>query len=265
MFTIVTEQNKAEIKLFSKRVKRKNIKQNSIGFLLIELKRPSCLKKQKLMDEIGNSRVILSNYLSEYAVKQFHFVDEAVYSFKLMQNGVEYLLDKTDPVQRQGSVTLIDIQCRYQSLADILLRHFNTLRIVTNRKELYQNYVDTKLYDCGATVTIDSSIKSLHNTVLFVSPDGILFDKMNQSSAAIISVKNIENAKGVVLHSFRAKTPSKYLELLPAGICEHSYQAALYHYCGIRNLSALYPTDLTVNSIEKAIDEIVLFPKERLP
>ncbi|MFZ2538827.1 MAG: hypothetical protein WAX04_07985 [Oscillospiraceae bacterium] len=263
MFTIVTQQNKADRKLFSKKMKLTNIKKNGVSFSLVEIKRQSCMKKPKILSTIGNSRVILSKSFGLFADKQFNFVDESVYSFKLMQNGVKYLLEKSICIKKHMSVTLIDIQCRYQGLADILIKHFNTLRIVTNRKELYQNYVDTKLYDCGATVIIETSVKSLHNTAVFISPDGILFDKMNNSSVVVISVSNIPNSNAMIIHSFRAKTPSKYLNVMPIEICEHSYQAALYNYCGIRNLSALYPVKVTVNTIETSIDEITLIPSER--
>ncbi len=265
MFTIVTQQNKADKKLFSNKMKLTNIKKNGVTFSLVEVKRKSSIKNQKVIDSIGNSRVILSKPLLLFADKQFHFVDEAVYSFKLMQNGVKYLLDKSISIKKHMSVTLIDIQCRYQGLADILLKHFNTLRIVTNRKELYQNYVDTKLYDCGATVIIEENVKSLHNTAVFVSPDGILFDNMNNSAVPVISVSNIPDSNALIIHSFRAKTPSKYLDIMPTEICEHSYQAALYNYCGIRNLSALYPVNVTVHGIQSSIDEITLIPNERQP
>ncbi|MEG0691678.1 MAG: hypothetical protein RR444_01190 [Oscillospiraceae bacterium] len=258
MFTIVTQQKKADRKLFSKKMKLTNVKQNGVTFSLVEVKKISGIHNQKILSTIGNMRVILSKPFEPQSDKQFNLVDESLYSSKLMQNGVEYLLSNCTSIKKHMSVTLIDIQCRYQGLADILIRHFNTLRIVTNRKQLYQNYVDTKLYDCGATVIVESSVKLLNQTALYVSPDGILFDKMNHSPVPVISVSNIPNANTMVIHSFRARTPSKYHEIMPDGICEHTYQAALYNYCGIRNLAALYPVNAMINSTDASMDEIAL-------
>ena len=257
MFTIVTQQKYEGKKLFTKKMQLSKVKQDGVAFALVQLHKNSGISNKKVLETIGNTHVVLSKSFEGFGGKTLHLVDEELYSFKLMEKGVEYLLRHAPSIPKNISVTLIDIQCKYQALADILIQHFNTLRIVTNRKQLYQNYVDTKLYDCGATVIIETDVKSRCQTSLYISPEGILFDEMNRESTPIISVRDIPNASATVIHSFRMKTPPKYHTIMPVGICEHSYQAALYNYCGIRDLTTRYPVHATVKDQELSLDEIV--------
>lgn len=261
MFAIVTGQDKTDRKLFSRKFKVTNVKQDDIAFFLVELKKTSYINKIRVKNLLGDTRLILSDDIFSLSDKQFNFVDDYVYSNKLFQNGLEYLLKESSPINKSKSVTLIDIQSKFQDIADILIKYFNVLRIVTNKTELYQNYVDTKLYDCGATVIIENTVKTMECTAMYVSPDGIIFEQMNNSIVPILSISNINNIDAPIIHSFRAKTPLKYVEIMPKGINEHLFQAAIYNYCGIRKLSSLYPSKVNVNFEKKDIKQIVLMTK----
>ncbi len=159
-------------------------------------------------------------------------------------NALDDILDYNKSKIKNKTVTLIDIFCRYQDYADVLVKYFGCVRIITNKIDLYKTYKSVKLYECGATIMLSSSLSnsSGSNNILFVSPDGIIFSSMANQNIPIISAKCVDvDINAPIYHSFRADTPSEYVIDITNGISQHIYQAALYEYCGLRCFSKNIP------------------------
>lgn len=254
MFIVVTAKQKSRKRLFAKKFKLLQFNQRGATFLKLDLKKSNCIKDKKVLMLIGRSPVMFARSVEPLEDNQFNLIDDTAYSLKLLQNGVKLLLSEGRLQVSHKTAVLIDLKCKYQELADILLNHFGTLKIVTSRKDFYKNYVDAKLYECGAAVIIQENLDKLDRSSLYVSPSGILLSQINAYGIWVISMRPINLAKSSIIHSFRATTPAEYREIMPEDLDEHLYQAGIYSYCGKRGLSELYPTTMMVNGTVQEID-----------
>lgn len=258
MFIAVTLQKKSDVKLFSKSFKLTQISKDGVTFSLLELKKADGINSKKIKSLIGKSPTLLSKEVSEASIGGRNPVDETAYSQRVMQKGLKLFLLEKRFNKSIKSAALIDPHCKYQELADMLLKYFPIVRIVTNKEEWYQNYADAKRYDCGAAVIIEKDMGKLDKSCLCVSPLGILPPKLNFPDANIVSALPISAAKSVCIHSFRVETEKKYLDILPKGIDEHSFQAALFNYCGKRELANSPIVGFNINSAQKRLENAIL-------
>lgn len=205
-------------------------------------------------------------------------VDITAYSHKLTANALANILEHNRKAISFKTATLIDISCKHQNYADILIQYFSKLRIVTNKSSIYRHYKDAKLYECGAAISISSRLtRQSEDNALFVSPDGIILPGMNHQMIPIITSSPISaDVTAPVYHSFRAQTPQQYFDIIFQNmylknyddqtdnsdefkrhlLFLHCYQAALYEYCGIRTLGIAKPSLCILNNEVKTIEEI---------
>lgn len=197
---------------------------------------------------IGDRPVLMTKKLLSVCKKKFNKINSHEYEKKLFESGVRMLLSGV----KLSTATLIDYKFKYKNIADILLGSFKTVKIITACKEQYQKYIDAKLYECGAVLSVTDKLELSKETELCISPDGITFEAMNLTDVPIISKRQIPITGSKTIHSFKTKCA----HIPPSGIDTQSYLAAIYQYCGIRANFIINPTTAFVNENEETIDKI---------
>ena len=148
----------------------------------------------------------------------------------------------------QKTAVLVDLNCRYQSFANLLVHYFKMVRIITRDCEVYRYYIDQKLYECGAAVTVAAPGGPIGDSIsLFVSPNGVILPSMKRSPVPIVVSEHSgddSDAASRIFCSFRAAMPNFYRELCRSGVDGHLLQAALFECCGIPEFSAIMPDRL---------------------
>lgn len=275
MFTIITSEKKGS-RFHFKKFNIDYVEQNDVKFCVISLKKNKKIDWKKIEKILGDTktRTILADDVQIPSNIGISTVDYTSYSHFITINALEEILCFNQEYIRNKSATLIDIGARHQNYADVLVRYFGVVRIITNKLELYKHYKNARLYEMGATVLVsDKLINTSSDNALFVSPDGIALPTMIGQLIPTISSKPVAaETLSPIYHSFRAKTPKEYLFTIEntkafaiskastvelSDLFYHSYQAALYEYCGIRLLSRmnseygyLYLTPKTMEEIK---------------
>lgn len=258
MFTVVTRNSSKKINF--KSIKLSCVKFNDARFCLLQVKNKKKVNWAKIEKILGDTktRTIFADTIYPPCNNNLSVVDDTSYSHLITLNALTEILDYHKEYLENKTVILVDVFCKYQDYADVLLKYFSTLKIVTNKVSLYNDYKDNKFYECGAVIIISSSmVKLTHSTVLFVSPDGIIFPCMTNQHIPIITIKPlIRQIDSPVYHSFESEISDELLKIIPLGVSTHFFQAALYEYCGMRSLSNSKIKFGFFNNYKKSIKEI---------
>lgn len=260
MFTIITADPDRK-RLFSPKCRLVYTAQDGAAFAALYLKRPHradwCLIRKKLGDSCG--RVLLGDGISPPPGSGITLINCGRYSRLLALNGLNELLAANRECAASRSALLVDLNCRHQAFADLLVRFFRTVRIVTRNCELYRHYSASKLYECGAAVLLSESIKEGKPPDLYVSPDGILFPEMSTGRVPVIVGEKLEaEVAAPVISSFRAPMPPGLISV-PKGVDSHAFQAALFEYCGVGKLACQIPDHARLGNLDKSMNELKMF------
>ena len=166
------------------------------------------------------------------------------FSRLMLKKGLEVLLSAAASSAMGQTAVLLDWNCRYQDFADVLIRHFRTVQVVTRSRGMYQPYVEQKLYECGAAVLTAEALPECRQAALFVSPSGLILPAMREHPAPVflpmpLRCSDIPAERQV--HSFRAELPASFEALLPEGVDATAFQAALFECCGLPGLGNAVP------------------------
>lgn len=261
MFTVLVPARPGRMPpVIGRRIRVERIQREELAFAVLSLKNPSRVRWDRVRTRLGNSRerVVCGRGIELPPEAGISRVEEGRFSACIARNGLAKLLESDRRPTAGRVAVLIDINCRHQAFADTLVRSFQTLRVVTRKENLYRNYADAKFYESGATVLISSALPEREDCALYVTPDGLILPGMERTSVPIVSIfplgAELPEA-AVTIHSFRASLPEEYRALLPAGVGEHSFEAALYEHCGLRKLAALQPDSALQNGVEKSLGE----------
>lgn len=241
MFAII----KLQQKWCFKPIKLETLEQGDAKFYIVSVRNRDTINWQKIERMLGDtrSRVILSDGIK---IPHTACVKKATcdrYIHKLTAAALEEILHCNAKFVKDKLCTLIDIQCKHQNYADILVKYFNRVKIITNKVEFYNNYRDAKLYECGAAVTITT--ECLHyndDSSLFVSPEGIILPLMENIAAPIIAAGRLDYAvKAPVYHSFYERDiPALSTHFSEDALANHEFVSdiagALYEFCGVRSI-----------------------------
>lgn len=276
MFTIITDK---PVQRSGKREKGPSVfcrggklsyrMENGVSFAVLQLRSAQKPHWKAVKKKLGTSakRVICGAGIHLPDDEDIASVDARRYSHLLTQNGLTELLKANRPTTCQKSAALIDLNCRHQEFADILVRFFRSVRIVTRNCELYERYVIQKFYECGAAILISEAPSEEDQVALYVSPEGVLFPCMEALEVPVISTEEpsaqktlVKREKRIVpiLSCFRAPTP-KELDFAPADIDSHLYQAALFGCCGVGKLAASAPQQAKLGGMYKSMNELKMF------
>lgn len=274
MFTIITAQadtpTAAKPSVFQPGGKLSYVSKNGVSFAILRVRDARKIRWGAVKRKLGNSfgRVVCSAEIELPSDGSIVPVDDRRYSHLLTQNGLTELLKPNRPITCERTATLIDLGCRHQEFADILVRFFKTVRIVTRSCELYQNYVESKFYECGAAILISESPGEEDGTSLYVSPEGVFFRVMENTETPVICTSEpcLPNTRHCcdglpvtpVISCFRAATPAD-LQLAPSGVDDHLYQAAVFHCCGVGKLATSLPEKAKLGGMYKSMNDLKTF------
>lgn len=264
MFTAITADEEKR-RIFQKKIRLSYRHEAGISYALLSIQKGTSLtpkrlrQLKKLLGNTGN-RLLCASGLQLPEEMGFIKADTKRYSMILAQNGLEKILQNAPPYSSECAL-LIDLNCKYQAFADILLRHYKSLRILTKKENFYRGYADARFYDMGASVILHEAMPDSGDYSLAVTPDGLIFPQMNRVSLRVLSCEALLNHQEkkppfYFFHSFRAKTPKAYSSLLPPGIEEHQFQAALLSFCGVSAFTSLIPESVTINGVKEPIENI---------
>lgn len=240
MFAIIKKQHKHSFKSIT-------VQANTYGdvrYYVFNLRNVKRVNWVRLAERLGDlkTRVILAQDIPEPTNTAIRQSSCERYTHKLTANSLDAILNANHAYTSTQQATLIDLQCRHQCYADVLVNHFARVRIVTMKPEFYQNYSDAKLYECGAAITIQSTTRTQSDdTVLYVTPTGIVLPQMESSTAPIISAHDVgHRLVAPIYHSFYEQT-SLPETLVSEDIAEdpalmRRLLGALYEFCGLRTL-----------------------------
>ncbi len=257
MFTILTQKGPGRPPFFSGGGRLSYVSGQGVSFAVLRLPGRRRINWRKVKKRLGDSasRTLWAGGVSPPAESGIRQLDCRRYSQLLARNGLEALLSKNSGLPAGGRAVLVDLHCRYQDFADILVRFFPTVRIVTRRDELYRHYVDARFYDCGAAVLIGNTVER-EEADLYVSPDGVLFPAMENVRAPVLTVSAPPVLPGgPVVSDFRAPTPSE-LDLAPPDVDAHRYQAALLSCCGVGKLAAAVPDSALLSGEVRTLSQL---------
>lgn len=247
MFALI----KPQIKKTLKSIKVEAVCHGDVKYYIFYVRNPKKINWTKLASKLGDlkSRVILGEEIKLPKSSSIKLTCCERYAHKLTMHALDEILASNAAFVKDKQATIIDIQCKYQGYSDILVRYFNRVKIITNKIDFYNNYSDSKLYECGATVTITNECTRIDpENILFVSPTGIILPTMENSDMPVISAHNVEfKMKAPVYHSFYEKPPTVLADLLSEHEIEnielsHKIAGALYEFCGIRSLGTRVDT-----------------------
>lgn len=188
-------------------------------------------------------------------------VDDNTYMNLTALKALDEMLFANKSLVCKKTVLLIDWFCRYQAFAKVLVRYFGTVKILTEKTGLYHGFKSNMMYDLGAAVTVSSKLSKIDSDVkMIVSPDGILLSCMSDIEKVIpvMTVKPVDaRLESInIINSFELNVPEKYLSSIPSNVASHKFMAAVYEYCGMRNLSDRYVTYCRYNDERMPFNEI---------
>lgn len=262
LFLLVKPQENKQKNLFSKRYKFESVHDSKrrFSYRVLSIKHSSLINSKKTVQLIGKNRVLMADGLYKLCKIPYPAIYMESYEQCLLKSGIESLLTLKAGEFINKSVTLVDLSCKYQAIADILVKSFKIVRIITRRDDLYCNYAVLKLYECGAVVVVLTRFSMDEDTTFFISPDGALCDKLQSHKATVITANPISELAATAdfpaIHSFRSVIPPEYEELLPVGIDGHSLLAALYRYCGLRDNRITTSYTAVINGVKQRISAI---------
>lgn len=262
MFTIITSNLYSKRKLYSKRFKLEYVTRGNVKYCVMQLRKSKNVNWNKIAKLLGETkeRVVVTD---EIEIPHSCFVkpiDNTSYSHLVTMEALKEILSFHRDYIKNKTATLIDVNCRYQDYANILVNFFGTLRVVTNKLEFYEDYKQVMYYECGATILVSRKMfPTVKDNVLFVSPDGIILSNMTNQPVPIIIPKEVNvDAQAPIYHSFRAEPPKEYIEAIPDDLLKiecirqdseekieyffHNFQSAIHQYCGLRSLEKIKPS-----------------------
>lgn len=261
MFAVIAAMRPGQrAPILARRIRTTYIQRESFSFYVLRVRNLHRIPWKKLRTRLGNScgRIVLGEGIILPTDTGILSVDDTRLSVALACNGLRELLSERRGNTAGKTAVLIDLNCKHQAFADILVSHYQTVRIVTRRVEWYQNYADRKFYECGAAVLVSSTLAA-GEAALYVTPDGVILPGMECAKVPVFMSKPpqapLSDVK-LLVHSFRAPLPQEYLCVFPKGVPEHDFEAALYEYCGQGSLGTLQPSTAIANGIAESMNEL---------
>lgn len=256
-FIVVKEaEREGGIKLARKRSETLSIRELGVSYSVVILQKPEYINHPKIRTQLTGVPIIISNALKAVCKWDYREVSLLQYETELFLNGMRVVLSGLPAEYKRKQVVLIDIKGRYQKLADCLIEKFASVRIITSCPELYRYYVDEKLYECGAALTVSDKVTVSSDTVCCVSPDGVVFQEMLKGNIRVFTPFAPSSSSAYYsVNSFRAMLSKCYTRRLSNGIDEFHFAAALYKYCGLRIPELLIPVSVLINNEEFSIEK----------
>lgn len=240
MFAVIRKATKWSLKPIKVQV----VRNSDFKYYVFLVRNRDNIKWEKLSLLLGDlrTRVLFGDGIEEPLNKCVRKASCERYSHKLGIDALKQILSHNSNYLMEKSVVLLDLHCKFQAYADVLVEHFKQVTIITSKVAFYRNYSDAKLFECGATISIDTKLrKPASDCVLCVSPNGIILPCFERVHLPVFSALPVcENNSCNVYHSFyeNCDFDARFDWLYNEFDCHFNEAArgALYEYCGVRSL-----------------------------
>ena len=147
------------------------------------------------------------------------------------------LIDRTRMPMYRRILGLVDDTGEYADFLNELLKHYTSVKVVTQATDVYEKAAQDMMEQWGAPVFVGTEPESLAECVLILAPKGMQSVCSFRSGCPVL-LGDRETASGQnsqdVFTGLRVQPKKELLELVPTGIDPHLFMGALLEYGGVQ-------------------------------
>ena len=267
VLTVTQNRSKRVLKRLWSRIKPNSPKAKVLskaGVLLLQItvtQENRCkqipVKKIKKMLGRGTREVLCRQDLSLPIDCGFHRYTSSLFMRRLCENGVLVALKEANCIPSSINVSLYDPKAIHSDMAEYLLRHCGSLRIITNHTDFYHRESDRLMEEYGASILVGDQMDWLSTCHVLVAPDKIRKRlQISPSTIVFTGEKPAVDIRGELYYRYKASLPEKYEELLPKELEPEYFMSALYELEKIHELGCLVPEYFVSNESCVSLEEI---------
>ncbi len=127
------------------------------------------------------------------------------------------------------SVGLVDEDARFLSLPEYLLRHTDSVVVVSNEYQAYKEQNENLLHEIGAPIRLSKSLSSLYDCDLIIAPERIKENLNAKPESLVLTAKKPKvELNSTVIYDYQIELDEKYKEIMPKGVSQTYLASALY-------------------------------------
>lgn len=173
------------------------------------------------------------------------------------------LLARSEQSPVGKTITLIDNNAVLTREVNRLVPFGSAVRVVTNKTEDYELYSEKIMEDFGATLLLTDNIDSAADSNIIISPEGLPEEILPSKTCIVFSGKQQPSQGFVSVTGKDVNLQPCYRRIVPHGIDNDMFAAALFEKCGVISLGTLtytrihlYGTDTTLCGAAKMLAAI---------
>lgn len=170
------------------------------------------------------------------------FLPSALAPLVLFNTACEVLSRRQSPPGEE-CITLLDSKGLLAHRAGRLFPFASLVRVITDNTAAYEQTAEQAMEDYGATLLIQDTFSGAQDSTVVIAPEGLAESFFPGRKCAVFSTKEGEGEYTGVTAEFIA-LPEAYTRLVPSGIDQDVFAAALYEGCSLRSLGELTYTRL---------------------
>ncbi len=145
------------------------------------------------------------------------------------------------------SVGLIDEHASFTTLPKYLLKHTDSVVVVTEECGIYREVNENLLNDIGAPIRISKTIGSLYNCDLVIAPKPLKKSEGINTQALILTTQKPSFATdSTVIYDYHLELQDELKSIKPKGISDTYFAGALYTLLKVYSLGSKLP-DLCIS------------------
>lgn len=151
----------------------------------------------------------------------------------------------------------IDREAKYSHMLNELLRHYTSVRVVTDNLDRYHTEAERLLEELGAPVVVGTGLDSLAGCVLILSPGAFYTSQAAAFSCPVVAGDVfVAGGRCDLVTALRTVPGEPVRSACPAGIDPHDFAGALYEFCSA-DISTFLAERLLYNYRAAALPELV--------
>jgi hypothetical protein len=167
------------------------------------------------------------------------------------------LVDRTKMPMYRRVLGLIDPAGSYTDMLSGLLKHFTSVKVLTEETQIYREASDRMMEELGAPVLLAEDFGSFRDCVLVVAPAAVYTDKEASLPCPVLCGDSFVAAgRFECISGLEATVREPVRACCPRGILLHDFAGALYECCGV-DASDFLPESLLYNYRLTDMDEAV--------
>lgn len=203
---------------------------------LPSVRRADFHKLRKILGRTGGNLVVQRGIQLPHGCG-LALLDTGPYARSVLRTTLDSMLRRAKIPLRELNTLLFDPSGRELECAKVLVKYSGRLKIVTGAQALYEDFSHRMLEEYGAVVSVEDTLENPSHCRLVVAPGGLGEQAPLAGDTPVLSVEDCGAQRGYF--GFRVPLPGAYRELIPAGVDEFDFQAALYSLCHVLALGKI--------------------------